>query len=687
MEYFTYNDKHYSYIKYQDLTTKDLPRRKTYKQSKFLDFGCGFDIETSKVPDEKLSFMYIWQFSIDYLTIIGRTWEEFTELLNMLSKFYKLSKNVKLLVFVHNFSFEFSFIKRQLEWQEGSLFAMDKRKIVKATTKNFIEFRDSMLLTNMSLEKLAKNFNTGLEKLKGDLDYSVLRFSDTELTNEELAYCINDVQILQRFYHSYVKEEFVSKQLKIPLTSTGVVRDELKRNFKHLPKKERTKLQKLLQRSQPDEKLYKVMIEWLYRGGFVHSNVMMAARTLTLNDFRGVDEKSAYPAIALQEKVPYGFTQRTPLWWYMNKDNKRYLKDNAYIVTLRFKNIRTITNHTLESKNKIYEMSQDATFDNGRLIKASSITVVLNEIDFECYQLMYTWDNVECLTCHSAIKKELPEYVKDLFLKYFSLKEELPDGYERNKVKAKVNSLYGMMVTRLYSMDYSFNEELGVFDEVTTDKSYEELTKDLILLPQWGIWITSIARRRLLGLVVKFGDDDLYNDTDSCKIQNYIGNKWAIDSHNDRIRRINKTMYVGQYKRELFKDLGCFEDEGKMFYFRCLGAKRYMYTKIKKGKLYTEVVVAGMRKGALQKYCKDNDLNIYEEFKDGLTLDTEDADKLTTAYNDVEFTRTIQCHIVSEKSCVTLYNIPFSMSMSKEYLKYISFVQQRNSRDYVNRRY
>lgn len=112
-----------------------------------------------------------------------------------------------------------------------------------------------------------------------------------------------------------------------------------------------------------------------------------------------------------------------------------------------------------------------------------------------------------------------------------------------------------------------------------------------------------------------------------------------------------------------------------------------MYTKSKKGKLYTEVVVAGMRKGSLQKYCKDNDLNIYEEFKDGLTLDSEDADKLTTAYNDVEFTRTIDGHIVSEKSCVTLYNIPFSMSMSKEYLKYISFVQQRNSRDYCDRRY
>lgn len=687
MEEFVYNNNKYSYIKYQDFNEVMLPKRKTYKQSEFLDIGCGFDIETSKIPDEKLSFMYVWQFGINKLTIIGRTWDEFVELLDRLSTFYELSKKTKLLVFVHNFSFEFSFIKRWLEWDPKTLFTMDKRKIVKATTTNHIEFHDSMLLTNMSLEKLATNFNTGLTKLSGDLDYNQIRFNDTELTREELAYCINDVQILTSFYFSYVKDEFISKQLKVPLTSTSVVRNELKRNFKHLPKKQRKKYELLLHRSQPDEQLYKVMIEWLFRGGFVHSNALLANKKWVLEDFRGIDEKSAYPAVALQEKVPYQFTQRTPQWWYANKDDRRYLKDNAYIVTLKFYNIRTITSHSLESKNKIFDISANAKWDNGRLVSADYIVVVLNEIDYECYKKLYAWDNVECFNCYTAIKMYLPDYVKDLFLKYFALKEELPDGYERNKVKAKVNSLYGMMVTRLYTMDYTFNPELCVFDESETDKTYEQLTKDLILLPQWGIWITSSARFRLLSMVSKFKDDDLYNDTDSCKIKNYIGNKWAVDAHNDRIKRINRTMYVGTYKRELFDNLGCFEDEGKMFLFKTLGAKRYIYTKFKKGHLKTEVVVAGMRKGTLQKYCNENGIDIYEAFTNGLELDVENSEKLTTSYNDSEFTRTIEGHTIYEKSCVTLYDIPFSMSMSKDYMVYLSFLQERNKRDLINRRW
>lgn len=688
MEIFEYNERKYSYIKYKDFKEDLLPKRKTYKQSQFLDIGCGFDIETSKVPDEKLSFMYIWQMSLNDLTIIGRTWEEFVELLDRLSQYYKLSKKKRLLIFVHNLSFEFSFFKNWLKWDIEGIFAMDKRTIVKATTANFIEFRDSMTLTNMSLAKLAINFDTGLEKLKGDLDYRIVRYSDTELTNEEMAYCINDVQILSRFYFSYIKRDFIEKQIKIPLTSTGVVRDELKRNFKRVPKKERVKFKRWLNIAQPSEEMYEAMIKWLYRGGFVHSNIMLTGVTWKLKDFMGVDEKSAYPAKMLQEDVPMDFAKRSPYWWELNHDNKKYLKTHAYFGTFKFHNIRAKGNHTLESKSKIYDYGPGAVFDNGRLMKCKSfITVVLNEIDFECYKMIYEWDKVECLSCYSADKRPLPEYVKDLVLKYYYLKESLPDGYERNKVKAKLNSIYGMMVTRIYIMDYSYNEDLGVFDEAKTEKSYEELTKNLILLPQWGIWITSYARLSLLSVVNKCQEDDIYNDTDSAKIMNYTGNKWAIDAFNDVIRRKNSKMYVGEYDRNYFMKLGCFEEEGKMFKFKTLGAKRYIYTITKKGKLETKVTVAGMRKGTLQDYCKKNNLDIYEEFNNGLVLTAAEADKLTTAYNDAEFKRTIEGHDIYEKSCVTLYNIPFSMSMTKEYLNLIEFIQNRNSRDIVKRRY
>ena len=102
---FDFNGDSYSYIPYEQLQDSDLPYNySTKKREKehFLDYGCGFDIETTKVPDgditsasedKTFSFMYVWQFSIDAITIIGRTWDEFNELLDRLAK--RLQKNEK----------------------------------------------------------------------------------------------------------------------------------------------------------------------------------------------------------------------------------------------------------------------------------------------------------------------------------------------------------------------------------------------------------------------------------------------------------------------------------------------------------------------------------------------------------------------------------------------------------------
>jgi hypothetical protein len=77
------------------------------------DFGT-FDIETttyqmSIIDDEPQynAFMYNWQFCIDDKVIMGRTWDEFLQLLSTLRHNLGLSHNHYFVIYVHNLPFEF----------------------------------------------------------------------------------------------------------------------------------------------------------------------------------------------------------------------------------------------------------------------------------------------------------------------------------------------------------------------------------------------------------------------------------------------------------------------------------------------------------------------------------------------------------------------------------------------------
>ena len=59
-------------------------------------------------------------------------------------------------------------------------------------------------VTAMGLAKYQKNYNLPIGKLAGDLDYSLYRHRYTPLTKKELAYCINDVQVLNAWHKSYI---------------------------------------------------------------------------------------------------------------------------------------------------------------------------------------------------------------------------------------------------------------------------------------------------------------------------------------------------------------------------------------------------------------------------------------------------------------------------------------------------
>ena len=64
-----------------------LPKIKRKRGSKpYLNIVTAFDIESTRLKDIEQAVMYIWQWQIGPdITVVGRTWEEFFELLEKIS--------------------------------------------------------------------------------------------------------------------------------------------------------------------------------------------------------------------------------------------------------------------------------------------------------------------------------------------------------------------------------------------------------------------------------------------------------------------------------------------------------------------------------------------------------------------------------------------------------------------------
>lgn len=677
----------YSYIKAEDLDLNKIKISAEKFRFNYLKIGCAFDIETtsyySPKYDKDLACMYIWQLSIDKETVIGRTWEEFIRVINMLNEYAEKCEGV-ILCLVQNLSFEFQFIKSIFDWnknREGypDIFAKDDRTILYAKYKN-IEFRDTLALTGMGLARFKKNYGLSVDKLVGDLDYSLYRHSKTPVTNRELAYCINDVQILSDFFYKYLFVEYIRPGKKIPLTSTGIVRADIKESFMEIPKEERKKIQNRIRNSQPTEAVYKLWRNFLFRGGLVHASTI-ACNYLWESEFGSYDLKSAHPGGMFAKKFPWKYNRRKVEMWEEVLKAAR-TGDYGFFGVFKFYNIRCSGYHSLESKNKIIEASPDAVYENGRLVFASYIKVCLMELDFFNYEDLYEWERFQVTVLYQAKLEVLPDYIRKIICKYFVLKETLPkDTPEYNGSKRKLNGIFGMFATGLPEHEVVFNMETNEMEMSTQAKTYTELTQYLIMLPQWAIQTAAYTRRDIVKSIKACGFDSMYYDTDSNKIMNFNAHKqWFEDFNKERIA-LNHSVNTFDYDKKYFERIGCFELEYIGSRFKVLGAKRYLVEHDGK----TQVTVAGMVKGSLEAYCKKNNLDIWDMFADDLKLPAGDSWKKTTVYYDKAFEDTLtdytgQTEKISEGSCVAIIDIPFTMSLEEEFINRIEALRSERER-------
>lgn len=618
---------------------KDVPLLKNRRgnpagnKRHYMGITTAFDIETSYLPDVQESIMYIWQWAFgEDLVVIGRTWDDF--LYTMESVRQELPEDRWLVVYIHNASFEFQFLKGIYSFMPNDIFALASRKVLKFDMYQHFEFRCSYKLTNMSLDQFTKKFNVVHSKLSGDeFDYSKIRYPWTELTEKELEYCTNDVQGLVEAVNALMARDGDTLQT-IPLTSTGYVRREAKLNMRNSGNHHNA-----ISWMLPDYELYLALRE-AFRGGNTHASRFFSLDTV--NNVHSADRSSSYPAVMCNCEYPMSVfiriaepdlnleyiarcikirhkalllririencELRDPYWPcpYLTKDKCRNLQMSVLEKSARGK------------REKIFYHE-----DNGRIIKAASLETTVTDIDLQIILKEYK-GKVTITDGWYASYKKLPQSLIDLVIKYYKDKTELKGvaGQELyyDKSKALLNSLYGMMAQNPVKHSPVFRQ-VGDWDD--DDISDEEIllkhNKTAFLCYQWGVWVTAHARKALEDGIDNVqntpGADFIYCDTDSVK---YTGNvSW--EKYNKE--RIEECVASGAYATDpkgITHYMGVFESEDNpetgVAYerFRTMGAKKYAY-QIKAGE-ETHVTIAGVdkRKGG-KELDKHKGLESFEE--------------------------------------------------------------------------
>lgn len=551
----------------------------------YVSYPATFDIETTTLKGENpTAFMYIWQFCIKGVVFFGRTWREFLDFIDKISELLKLDDKHKLVIYVHNLSFEFEFIRKFIKFD--NIFATAPHKVLKASTDK-LEFRCSYYLSNMSLLKFIENTPGAIHlKSKADLDYKKIRTPKTKLTPKELGYCYNDVKGLEEAIINLLQKDTLKS---IPLTSTGYVRRDCRLAMRKNKKNRKMFLSTRLTYEQF------VLCEECFRGGNTASSRFYCNDLL--KNVGSYDLTSSYPYQMMAKEYPVGAFIK-----YTIESEKELEHLNAAYCTIGrycFTNVKVKKNVPIPYIPVSKITTNNCTAFNGRVLKADYVNISLTNIDYEIIKSQYEFDELYVKDFYIARKGELPKELKGVIMKYYENKTTLKGItefiYEYFTSKQKLNSIYGMTVTNPCKGETVIDEATGEWSTDDTNKA-ELLDKfykswNSFLPYQWGIFVTANGRKQLQEGIDKVGLDVVYCDTDSIKYVN--DHEQNFKELNDKI---NKSFSAN--RNGIDYPMGVWDSEnqkGKYYeynQFKTLGAKKYAF--IKQGKL--GITVAGLSK-------------------------------------------------------------------------------------------
>lgn len=638
-----------------------------------------YDIETTNYRDNgvKKAVVYAHTFSVDGVVTLLRTWVEAMAFFAKLVADHNAGGNTYVVVFVHNLPYEFSFLRKYFEWEDVFAIA-DRRKVIRARAAG-LEFRCTLALTNKSLEGVGRE--VGVAKMVGDLDYDLMRHSETPLTPEEIGYINNDVLILDALARQRLRGDTLAN---LPMTKTGYVR-----------RKVRTRVRRDAGATAAIRAMVMTTDDYLmarkcFSGGYTHANAQHAGRLV--EGVSPYDLASAYPAAIVRERFPVSsFIDLSP---DLVEGNLGRL---AMMLDVTLEGVECRYGFGAISKSKCDQLTSDAWIDNGRVHSATSLRLVVTDVELATIRRNYSIDSLYVNSAKAAAYSRLPlpvvSEVLDLYVKKTTLKGVAGAEIEYAAAKEDINSVYGMMATDPVKVQF---EHIGAGElvELTVDIAAEvretNKARNRALFYPWGAWVTAHTRALLLGTIMDLADagvDVLYCDTDSTYSKAHPDVARIISEVNERllVKNAEAAADLG-LDPALFAPvdpsgephpIGLFEhdnDGTDLEQFKTLGAKRY--ATVKGGKF--SITVAGLNKKLGAKYVEE--MGGMSFFADGMAVPADRSGRLVHTYSDDTVINTMIDYRgnpakVHQGGFVHLEAAPYSLTIGDEYRSFMQLMQ------------
>lgn len=591
-----------------------------------LDYELEKELKRPEAPDHEIGWIYQWCFSYpcrngDRWLVYGRKPSQLAYCLKLIAEVNKLDADNKILIFVHNLSYDWQFFHAFVQDQfnePGEVLAVGAHRLINWQIGG-LEFRDTLKIAQKSLYKWGQDLNIKDKKLVGEIDYSITRYQNTPLKRSDWRYMFRDVVTL---------DECVARQMElwgdetksIPLTNTGYVRRETRKEFKKAKSNREN-----FQRKALTLDTYR-FCRGEFAGGLTHGNRFRAERTIDLEAIKRklgrIDIKikhrdfvSHYPS---QQITKYGPGSKFVLYYDYKQDEKRkplhvddlLALDKCVLASILIWDLKLRDGVTLpyaqECKIQAGQVEKlDLVCDNGRVLQmlSGSSIIVVNELDLKWYKKLYTF-KFKIMKVYTATRAPFPSFITNMVRKFFNdktrLKNELKEiekvyGKESDQYREKhileliakglLNSIYGMSATDIVRSKH-FETESGLWDkEVLTAEMIEERItkyysgKKNFMNYELGLWTTAHARDELMEFCELVGwEYYLYADTDSLFYISTPEIEARIEEKNRQFREEcdkNGWYITLDGKKTYFHQ---FDDENEeIIQFRFLHAKCYAY--------------------------------------------------------------------------------------------------------------
>ena len=406
---------------------------------------------------------------------------------------------------------------------------------------NKVTIYDSLKILNFSVDMIAKDFNLPIRKL--EIDYKDFREKGHILTEQEIEYIKNDVEIMARALEIMFNEN---------LTKMTIGSDAL-HNYKEINKNFNKYFPILPYEIDKD-------IRKSYKGGFTYLNDVYKEKETGAGIV--LDVNSLYPSVMMYEKLPFG----EPIFFDGKYENDILYPLYIQTITCSF-DIKDGKIPTIQIKNNL-------SFIPNEYVKSSNgdlVTLTLTNIDLELFFEHY---NINDLTYHSGWKFK---GIKGLFTKYieFWSDKKIQAKKDNNTAlyriaKLMLNSLYGKFgLNPDVRGKYPYLNE----DGIVKYSLYPAEIRDSIYIPV-ASFITSYARYKTITTSQKIKEYSIqnynkdlyvYSDTDSihCLFENdeELKNIIEIDDYKLGAWKLESKFKRGKYLRQkCYIELG-FDDK------------------------------------------------------------------------------------------------------------------------------